>query len=156
MSLQIGDAIPNFSLTDQSGELRSNLECKGKLLVLFFYPKNDTPGCTAQACCFRDQYYLFETFGACVWGVNNDTQASHRRFSEKNDLQFPLLCDEGNLLKLKFGAHRILGLLDGRVTYIIDSKGVIQHIFKELLHAPQHVTEALAVLERMKRNQLLV
>ncbi len=150
MFLQIGDAVPDFSLFDQEGKPRTSKDCKGKPLVLFFYPKDDTPGCTAEACGFRDKYDLFSMLGAVVWGVNNDNQASHFRFAEKNKLPFPLLCDENNLLRKQFGVPKVLGLLDGRVTYIIDSKGIIRYVFKDLLNAPQHVTEALRVLEEIK------
>ena len=152
MSLQIGDSIPSFSLFDQAGKSRTNKECKGQPLVLFFYPKDDTPGCTAEACGFRDKYELFRLLGALVWGVSNDNEASHRKFAEKNKLPFPLLCDEDNSLRKKFGVPKVLGLLDGRVTYIIDSKGIIRHVFKDLLNAPQHVTEALTVLQEIQRG----
>ncbi len=150
MTLQIGDQIPTFSLPDQTGRKRTNEECKGKPLVLFFYPKDNTPGCTAEACGFRDSYELFRFLGAEVWGVNNASEVSHRKFAEKNSLPFPLLCDEGNVLRTQFGAPKVFGLLAGRVTYIIDSKGIIRHVFSDLLNAPQHVTEALSVLERIK------
>ena len=152
MTLQIGDATPSFSLFDQAGKSRTNKECKGQPLVLFFYPKDDTPGCTAEACGFRDKYELFRLLGALVWGVSNDNEASHRKFAEKNKLPFPLLCDEDNSLRKKFGVPKVLGLLDGRVTYIIDSKGIIRHVFKDLLNAPQHVTEALTVLQEIQRG----
>ena len=152
MTLQIGDAIPSFSLFDQTGKSRTNKECKGQPLVLFFYPKDDTPGCTAEACGFRDKYELFNILGALVWGVSNDSEASHLKFAEKNKLPFPLLCDKDNSLRKQFGAPKVLGILDGRVTYIIDSKGVIRHIFKDLLNGPQHVTEALRILEEIKRG----
>ena len=152
MTLQIGDSIPNFSLFDQTGEARTNTECKGQSLVLFFYPKDDTPGCTAEACGFRDKYELFKILGAVVWGVSNDNEASHRRFAEKNKLPFPLLCDEVNMLRKQFGVPKVLGLLEGRVTYIIDSKGIIRHVFNDFLNGPQHVTEALTVLEEIKRG----
>ena len=151
MTLQIGDPIPDFSLFDQTGKSKTNKECKGKSLVLFFYPKDDTPGCTAEACGFRDKYELFSLLGALVWGVSNDNKASHLKFAEKNKLPFPLLCDEDNSLRKQFGVPKVLGLLDGRVTYIIDSKGIIRHIFKDLLNGPQHVTEALRILEEIKR-----
>ena len=123
MSLEVGDLIPDFSLFDQLGKNRTNKQCKGKKLVLFFYPKDDTPGCTAEACGFRDKYDLFKILGAVVWGVNNDNELSHRRFAKKNQLPFPLLCDEDNSLRKQFGVPKFLGLLNGRVTYIIDSKG---------------------------------
>ena len=152
MTLQIGDSIPSFSLLDQNGKFRTNKQCRGQSLVLFFYPKDDTPGCTAEACGFRDKYELFKILGALVWGVSNDNEASHLIFAEKNKLPFPLLCDEGNSLRKQFGVPKVLGLLDGRVTYIIDSKGIIRHVFKDLLNGPQHVTEALRVLEDIKRG----
>ncbi len=152
MSLKVGDKIPDFSLMDQSGSYKSNVKIKNKPLVLFFYPKDDTPGCTAEACGFRDKYDLFRVFGAEVWGVSNDDQDSHRRFAEKNKLPFPLLCDTGNELRRKFGVPKVFGLIEGRVTYIVDSKGCIRHIFNDLLNGPAHVTEALAILDQIKMS----
>ena len=153
MTLQIGDRTPDFSLFDQTGRSRTNKECRGKSLVLFFYPKDDTPGCTAEACGFRDKYELFKLLGALVWGVSNDNEASHLKFIDKNKLPFPLLCDLDNSLRKQFGVPKAIGLLDGRVTYIIDSKGIIRHIFNDLLNAPKHVTEALTVLEKLKKDK---
>ncbi len=83
MALQIGDQIPNFCLPDQTGKRRTNKECEGNLLVLFFYPKDNTPGCTAEACGFRDKYELFQFLGAQVWGVNNANESSHLKFAKK-------------------------------------------------------------------------
>ncbi len=150
MSLKIGDKLPDFSLFDQDGKTRTNKHCKGKKLVLFFYPKDDTPGCTAEACGFRDKYDLFKLFGAVVWGVSNDNQLSHQKFAKKNKLPFPLLSDENNLLRSKFGVPKVLGLLDGRVTYLVDSKGVICHVFNDLLNSTKHVTIALQILGEMQ------
>ena len=99
MPLKLGDQIPDFSLSDQLGVSRTNKQAKGRPLVLFFYPKDDTPGCTAENCGFRDKYDLFKLFGAEVWGVSGDDEASHRSFADKNKLPFPLLCDEDNLLR---------------------------------------------------------
>ena len=150
MTLLIGDLIPNFSLLDQNGVIRSNKDCKGQTLVLFFYPKNNTPGCTAEACGFRDKYDLFKLFGSVVWGVSNDNQLSHKKFAEKNKLPFPLLCDENNSLRKKFGVPKVLGLLDGRVTYLVDSTGVIRHVFNDLLNSTKHITTALQALEEIQ------
>ena len=152
MSLKVGDLIPEFSLSDQTGRLRSNSEFEGSPLVLFFYPKDDTPGCTIEVCGFRDKYDLFKLLGAEVWGVSNDNELSHRRFAEKNKLPFPLLCDEDNLLRKLFGVPKVLGLLDGRVTYIIDSKGVIRYVFNDLLNSSAHVTEALRIFDEIRNN----
>tara|TARA_Y100001968_G_C19344148_1_gene711150 strand:+ start:605 stop:1063 length:459 start_codon:yes stop_codon:yes gene_type:complete len=150
MSLVVGDQIPDFKLSDHLGNKRTSSQAKGRPLVLFFYPKDDTPGCTAEACGFRDKYDLFQIFGARVWGVSNDDELSHLKFAEKNNLPFPLLCDANNFLRKVFGVPRFLGLIDGRVTYIIDSKGIIRHVFNDLINGPQHVTEALRILEEIK------
>ena len=150
MPLKLGDQIPDFSLSDQLGVSRTNKQANGRPLVLFFYPKDDTPGCTAENCGFRDKYDLFKLFGAEVWGVSGDDEASHRSFADKNKLPFPLLCDTDNYLRKAFGVPKVLGLLDGRVTYIVDSKGVIRHIFNDLLNGPAHVNEALRVLGEIR------
>ena len=150
MSIQIGDTLPQFSLLDQEGKIRTSKQCKGKKLVLYFYPKDDTPGCTAEACGFRDKYDLFKLLGAVVWGVSSDNQLSHMNFAKKNKLPFPLLCDESNSLRNKFGVPKVLGLLDGRVTYLIDSQGIIRHVFNDLLNSTKHVTTALQILEEIR------
>tara|TARA_Y100001968_G_scaffold176456_1_gene161676 strand:- start:1218 stop:1673 length:456 start_codon:yes stop_codon:yes gene_type:complete len=150
MTLRIGCEIPDFSLIDQSGKIRSNKEIKGKPFVLFFYPKDDTPGCTIEACGFRDKYDLFKVLGAEVWGISNGESSSHLEFASKNNLPYPLLCDKDNLLRRKFGVPKFLGLLEGRVTYVIDSKGVICHIFEDLLNGPAHIKEALRVLKEIQ------
>ncbi len=131
MAIQIGDQIPDFNLLDQTGRLRTKAEFKGSPLVLFFYPKDDTPGCTIEVCGFRDKYDLFTILGANVCGVSNGTKLSHFEFSYKNKLNYPLLCDKGSELRKAFGVQKFLGLLEGRVTFIIDSEGIIRHIFED-------------------------
>lgn len=150
MSLTVGDKLPEFSLLDQEGRSRDDKQLRGKPVVLFFYPKDDTPGCTAEACGFRDKYDLFKIFGAEVWGISGDGENSHRLFAEKNNLPFPLLCDKGNKLRSTFGVPKVLGLLDGRVTYIVDRKGIVRHIFNDLLNGTAHVNEALRILQEIK------
>ena len=147
MKLNIGDLIPNFSLIDQLGSYRTNKEFEGRPLVLFFYPKDDTPGCTIEICGFRDKYDLFKILGANVCGVSNGSEESHFVFSNKNKLQYPLLCDTKNKLRKLFGVPKFLGMLDGRVTYIIDSKGLIRHIYEDLLDGSAHIIEAIKVLK---------
>ena len=151
MKLKIGDQIPSFFLKDQNGNIRSSDELN-KPLVLFFYPKDDTPGCTIEACGFRDKYDLFKILGAEVWGINNGDSKSHLEFANKNNLQYPLLCDINNILRKKFGVPKKLGFIEGRVTYIINSHGMIIHIFEDLLNGPAHIKEAIRALKQLQNN----
>ena len=153
MALMTGDKAPTIELPDEKGTIRRSSDLRGKNLVLFFYPKDDTPGCTAEACGFRDNYDLFKIFGAEVWGVSSDSQGSHIKFIEKNKLPFPLLCDTNNELREAFGIPKALGIIPGRVTYVIDTKGMIRHIFNNLLNSPAHINEALRVLEEIKSTR---
>ncbi len=152
MALKVGDKAPDFSLYDQSGQKRNLTDLKNKSLVLFFYPKDDTPGCTIEACGFRDKYDLFKILGSEVWGVSNGDSQSHLDFANKNDLQYPLLCDDNNMLRAQFGVPKFLGLLEGRVTYIIDSRGIIRHIFEDLLNGPAHIKEAIKVVKEIQKE----
>ena len=149
MNLKIGDHIPSFSLKDQNGDTRT-ADKFNKPLVLFFYPKDDTPGCTIEACGFRDKYDLFKILGAEVWGISNGDSRSHFRFANKNKLQYPLLCDQNNILRNQFGVPKKLGFIEGRVTYIINSEGVIKHIFEDLLNGPAHIKEAIKALKKLQ------
>ncbi len=149
MKLKIGDQIPSFSLEDQNGNIRTSYKCN-KPLVLFFYPKDDTPGCTIEACGFRDKYDLFKILGAEVWGISNGDSKSHLEFANKNKLQYPLLCDQNNILRKQFGVPKTLGFIEGRVTYIINSKGTIIHIFEDLLNGPAHIKEAIRALKKIQ------
>ena len=152
MPLKLGDQIPDFSLSDQLGVSRTSKQAKGRPLVLFFYPKDDTPGCTIEVCGFRDKYDLFKVLGAEVWGVSNGDSSSHLDFANKNKLQYPLLCDLNNSLRKIFGVPKVLGLLDGRVTYVIDRKGYVKHIYRDLLNGPAHIKEAIRVLKEIQNQ----
>ena len=149
MKLEIGDKIPSFSLKDQNGHTRTSNK-SNKPLVLFFYPKDDTPGCTIEACGFRDKYDLFIILGAEVWGISNGDAQSHLRFANKTKLQYPLLCDQNNILRKQFGVPKTLGFIEGRVTYIINSEGIIIHIFEDLLNGPAHIKEAIRALKKLQ------
>ena len=149
--MQIGDKVPEFSLLDQNGTKRTNNGLKTPL-VLFFYPKDDTPGCTIEVCGFRDKYDLFKVLGAQVWGVSNGSSTSHLAFANKNKLQYPLLCDKNDLLRKSFKVPKVLGLLDGRVTYVIDRNGFVKHIFRDLLNGPEHIKEAIRVLKKIQNQ----
>jgi peroxiredoxin Q/BCP len=149
-ALAAGDRAPLIALRDAEGSERRSDQLGGKALVLFFYPKDDTPGCTAEACAFRDSYSDLQALGAEVWGVSGDDAASHRRFAGRHRLPFPLLVDSGNSLRRAFGVPAVLGLLPGRVTYVIDGGGVIRHVFNNLLDGAAHRREALEVLRQLQ------
>ncbi|MEY3462979.1 MAG: hypothetical protein RLZZ468_757 [Cyanobacteriota bacterium] len=150
MGLSAGDRAPLIDLSDQHGQQRRSDQLAGRALVLFFYPKDDTPGCTMEACAFRDSYADIQALGAEVWGVSGDDAGSHQRFAGRHNLPFPLLVDQGNRLRQAFGVPSVLGLLPGRVTYVIDGEGVIRHVFNNLLDGPAHRREALDALRRLQ------
>jgi len=134
---------------DQNGVERRSDQLQGRPLVLFFYPKDDTPGCTMEVCAFRDNHAALTGMGAEVWGVSGDDGASHRRFSDRHNLPFPLLVDKSNKLRAEFRVPKALFVLPGRVTYVIDGDGVVRHVFENLLDGPAHVREAIAALEAL-------
>lgn len=144
-----GDQAPLIALPDGDGVERRSDALGGRPLVLFFYPKDETPGCTAEACAFRDSYAELQDLGAEVWGVSGDDAASHQRFARRHNLPFPLLVDQGNALRKSFGVPSVLGLLPGRVTYVIDGEGVIRHVFNNLLDGAAHRREAIDALRRL-------
>ena len=148
-ALASGDTAPLIALRDQDGIERRSDQLGGRALVLFFYPKDDTPGCTMEACAFRDSYADLQALGAEVWGVSGDDAASHGRFATRHQLPYPLLVDQGNRLRRAFGVPNVLGLLPGRVTYVIDGQGVIRHVFNNLLDGPAHRREALQALRQL-------
>jgi len=149
-ALKSGDRAPLIALQDQNGVERRSDQLAGKALVLFFYPKDDTPGCTMEACAFRDSYADLQALGAEVWGVSGDNASSHQRFASRHNLPYPLLVDQNNLLRKAFGVPGVLGLLPGRVTYVIDASGVVRHVFNNLLDGPAHRREALDCLKRLQ------
>ena len=121
----------------------------GKPLVIYFYPKDDTPGCTRQACAFRDEFERFSEAGVIVFGISSDSTDAHRRFKERYDLPFDLLADEQSKVRKLIGVPSgFLGLLPGRVTYIIDNKGIVRHTFSSQLDMTAHVEEALRIIAK--------
>ena len=148
--LSVGDAAPQFTLNDQQGTPVSLAGFAGrKNVVVYFYPKDDTPGCTKESCTFRDQYTAFTDVGAEVLGISSDSQQSHKAFAEKYKLPFPLLVDSGGAVRSQFRVPKSLGVLPGRVTFVIDKQGVIRHIFNSQLNPTKHVAEAIAVLRTL-------
>ena len=148
--LAAGAPAPDFALEDQNGKRVSLADFRGRRnLVVYFYPKDDTPGCTKEACTFRDQYADFTDAGAEVFGISSDSPASHRAFAAKHELPFTLLSDPDGKVRTAFGVPATLGLLPGRVTYVIDKRGVIRHAFNSQLSPARHVAEALQVIGRL-------
>jgi peroxiredoxin Q/BCP len=152
MALKTGDKIPHFSLTDQNGKdfKIENLFTK-KIIVIYFYPKDETAGCTKQACAFRDHFQDFQDAGAEVIGISSDNEESHGSFADHHKLPFILLSDTGNKIRSQFGVPTdLLGLLPGRVTYIIDKQGIIKYIFNSQIRINKHISESLRILKTMK------
>ena len=148
-TIKVGDVAPNFSLADQSGKTVSLKELLGeKWVVLYFYPKDDTPGCTAESCAFRDSYDVFKEAGAEVIGVSGDSTQSHQQFAQKYNLPFTLLSDKNNQLRKVYGVPTTLFILPGRVTYVINPEGIVKHIFNSQLDFKAHVDEALNAIKQ--------
>jgi peroxiredoxin Q/BCP len=145
--VKVGTVAPDFTLPSQAGEMVSLKDFSGrKPVVLFFYPKDDSPGCTKEVCAFRDNFEEFSKLDVQVIGISSDSVESHRRFAAKHDLSFPLLSDEGGNIRRLYGVPKTFGLIPGRVTYIIDKEGVVRHVFSSQLSVQRHVQEALAAL----------
>ena len=147
-ALKVGDRVPNFSLPSQTGTTVNISDLIGKKsLVIYFYPKDDTPGCTAESCAFRDSYEVFTDAGAEVIGISGDSPQSHQQFAQKYNLPFTLLSDTDNRVRKLFGVPSTLFVLPGRVTYIIDKEGIVRHIFDSMLDFKAHVTESLNTIK---------
>ena len=150
--IEVGSVVPNFTLPSQSGEMISLGDFMGERpVVLFFYPKDDTPGCTKEVCAFRDEYEAFEKLDAEVIGISSDSVESHRRFASKHDLPFTLLSDGGGKVRKLYGVQNSFGLFPGRVTYVIDKEGVVRLVFSSQLGVERHVEEAIEALRRDDR-----
>lgn len=139
-----GDLAPDFTLPAQTGRPLRLSELVGKKpIVLYFYPKDYTPGCTIEAREFRDHYDDFAAEGAEVVGISGDSVASHRRFAASLDLPFTLLSDADGAVRKLYGVEKTLGLIPGRVTYVIDKGGVVQQVISSQLKPKRHVRESL-------------
>jgi peroxiredoxin Q/BCP len=154
MKVNVGDKAPDFSLQSQTGENVALSQFQGKKnVVLYFYPKDETVGCTREACAFRDSYELFTDLGAEVIGVSADTVESHKSFAEHHNLPFLLLSDVDNEVRKLYGATSTLGIIPGRVTFIIDKKGVVRHVFSSQLQPEKHIEEARGVLKKLDEEE---
>jgi thioredoxin-dependent peroxiredoxin len=149
-ALSIGDFAPDFVLKNQHGQIVKFSEFRANQpVVLYFYPKDDTPGCTAEAKCFRDAYEQFLKLNALVVGISSDSPETHIKFSEKYQLPFTLLSDSSGRVRKMFGVPKTLLVLPGRTTFIIDKNGVIRHVFSSQINVHKHIDEAIRILNQL-------
>jgi thioredoxin-dependent peroxiredoxin len=152
--VQVGDKAPDFTLRSQSGEpVRLYDRLGERVVVLYFYPKDDTSGCTAEACAFRDSYEAFAEAGADVIGVSSDSADRHAAFAGRYHLPFTLVSDKGGQVRKSYRVPASLGLLPGRVTYVIDRAGTVRHAFNSMTNIGRHVNDALDVVKQLQAEQ---
>jgi peroxiredoxin Q/BCP len=149
--IPVGGKAPDFTLVSQSGEqVRLYDRLERNVVVLYFYPKDETRGCTAQACAFRDSHEVFTAAGAEVIGVSSDSADKHAAFADHHQLPFTLLSDEGGRVRKSYGVPALLGLIPGRVTFVIGRDGTIWHVFNSMTNIGKHVDVALATVRRLQ------
>nr|AEY76087.1 peroxiredoxin Q [Haloxylon ammodendron] len=145
-----GSMAPAFTLKDQDGKTVSLSKFKGKPVVVYFYPADETPGCTKQACAFRDSYEKFKKAGAEVIGISGDDTSSHKSFKQKYKLPFTLLSDEGNRVRNDWGVPSdLFGALPGRQTYVLDRNGVVRLVYNNQFQPEKHIDETLKFLQSL-------
>lgn len=151
MTLNIGDVAPEIELLDDKGDMRRLSDYAGKPVIIYFYPKDDTPGCTSEACSFRDNIVEFKNVDAAILGISKDSVKSHAKFRDKYDLNFPLLADEEGTVCMAYGAwqeksmygKKYMGIQ--RMTFLIDGSGKIAHIWSKV-SVTGHTKEVLGAL----------
>jgi peroxiredoxin Q/BCP len=149
--LHEGETAPDFELPSQSGAGVRLSDYLGKrVVVLYFYPKDNTRGCTAEACAFRDRYEVFTEAGAEVIGISSDSVESHEGFASEYQLPFVLVSDHDGQVRKRYGVQTMIGVIPGRVTFVIDRKGIVRHVFSSMTQIDQHVNEALAIVKRLQ------
>jgi peroxiredoxin Q/BCP len=150
--LTIGNFAPDFVLRDQHGDLIKLSDFKNRsVVVLYFYPKDETLACTKEAKCFRDNYEAFMELGAVVIGISSDGTCSHSRFANKHNLPFSLLSDTHGKVREMYGIPRKFWLIPGRVTFVIDKDGIIRHIFESQFQATKHIFNALEIVKNLNK-----
>jgi thioredoxin-dependent peroxiredoxin len=151
---QVGDKAPDFTLPAQTGaQVRLSDRLGERVVVLYFYPKDETSGCTAEACAFRDSYEVFAEAGAEVIGVSSDSVDKHAGFADHHKLPFTLVSDEKGQVRKSYGVPSILGVVPGRVTYVIDRTGTVRHVFSSMTNIGRHVNDALDVVQQLQAEQ---
>jgi peroxiredoxin Q/BCP len=149
--IEVGDKAPDFTLPSQSGEpVRLQDRIGQRVVVLYFYPKDETTGCTAEACAFRDSHEVFTAAGAEVIGVSSDSVDRHASFAGKHNLPFTLLSDVGGKVRSAYGVPAAFGFIPGRVTYVIDRSGTVRHVFNSMMNIDRHVKDALEVVRQLQ------
>ena len=152
--IQVGDKAPDFTLPSQAGEqVRLSDRLGERIVVLYFYPKDETVGCTKEACAFRDSYEVFTEAGAEVIGVSSDSVDKHAAFAGHHELPFTLLSDQGGQVRKSYAVPATLGLLPGRVTYVIDRAGTVRHVFSSQTNIGRHVNDALGVVKKLSAER---
>ena len=153
-SLKAGDPAPDFHLQDANGTwVRGSELWAGVPTVIFFYPRDETPGCTVEACTFQHRLDSFEGLGAQVVGVSSDSIESHRSFADNHDLTYTLLSDPQGEARAAFGVMKTLGMLPGRATYVVDGEGVIRHAYASQLNVAGHILKALDAVKDLVTDQ---
>ena len=148
--IDVGDAAPELTLTTQNGEQIKLADYRGKrAVVVFFYPRDGTPICTKEACAFRDAYEDFVEAGAVVIGISGDSEARHQAFAANHRLPFALVSDKDGSARRAFGVPKSMGILPGRITYVIDRSGIVRHVFSSQFAADRHVKEALEAIRKL-------
>jgi peroxiredoxin Q/BCP len=154
LAIKIGEKAPDFTLPSQMGDTVTLSEYHGKKnVVLYFYPKDETIGCTKEACAFRDSYDVFTNLGAEVLGVSGQSVESHKSFATHHGLPFLLLSDAENKVREMYGVPATMGFIPGRVTYVIDKKGIVRHMFNSQSQPEKHIEEAKQVLEKLDAEE---
>ncbi|MCB4756466.1 MAG: peroxiredoxin [Elusimicrobia bacterium] len=150
-SVKVGDKAPDFTLVDQSGNAVRLKDHIGKeIVVLYFYPKDDTYGCIAESSAFRDQYDLFKQAGADIIGISSDSPESHLQFAATYKLPFILLSDPRNKVRTRYGVPATMGLIPGRVTYVIDKSGIVRFILNSQFNPISHVEGSLKTVRELR------
>jgi peroxiredoxin Q/BCP len=151
--IQVGDKAPDFTLPAQNGaQVRLSDRLGQRVVVLYFYPKDETSGCTREACAFRDSYEVFTDAGAEVIGVSSDSVDRHAAFAEHHKLPFTLLSDAKGQLRKTYGVPSLLGVVPGRVTYVIDQGGTVRYIFNSMTNIGRHVNDALSEVKKLQAS----
>jgi peroxiredoxin Q/BCP len=152
--IQVGDKAPDFTLPAQDGTpVRLSGRLSQRAVVLYFYPKDETSVCTVEACAFRDSFEVFADAGADVIGVSSDSVNKHAAFADHHKLPFTLLSDDGGRVRKTYGVPSWMGVLPGRVTYVIDQTGTVRHVFNSMGKAARHVNDALDVVKELRGSQ---